>query len=138
MTDFNVIPPNAPAPVALPASQETRPENPSPRHLVVVMTRPVRAEDKAGPAAVIVTRFWHPRDRKWSENSFESLDHAVRLFVDETGWTLVQRQDLSGEHEHELVFEARLEDFHGPSTEQILKEVGLTPADVKELLKGDR
>ena len=86
----------------------------------------------------MLTRFWHPRDRRWSENSFESLDHALRLFVDETGWTLVQQQQLAGEHEHELIFQARVEDFQGPSTEEILKEVGLTPADVKELLDGDK
>jgi hypothetical protein len=106
------------------------------RHLVVVMTRKALPEDSA-PGAVLVTRFWHPRDRRWSENFFESLDHALRLFIDETGWTLIQKQSLAGEHEHELIFRARTEDFQGPSTEEILKEVGLTPADVKELLKGE-
>jgi hypothetical protein len=109
---------------------------PVPRHLVVVITRGVRPEDRA-PGALLITRFWHPRDRRWSENSFESLDHAIRLFTDESGWTLVQQQKLAGEQEHELIFEARTIDFQGPSTEQILQEVGLTPADVKELLKGE-
>ena len=101
------------------------------------MTRKATPEDQS-PGAVLVSRFWHPRDRRWSENFFESLDHAIHLFVDETGWQLVQQQQLGDEHEHELIFQARIQDFQGPSTEEILKEVGLTPADVKELLEGDR
>ena len=116
------------APVAPPEAGE--------RHLVVVMTRKAQPKDSA-PGAVLVSRFWHPRDRRWSENFFESLDHAIRLFVDETGWTLLQKQALAGEHEYELIFQARKKDFQGPSTEEILKDVGLTPADVKELLEGD-
>lgn len=123
-------------PVPLTQVAAPREENAG-RHLVVVMTRKARAKDRA-PGAVMVSRFWHPRDRRWSENFFESLDHAIRLFVDETGWTLVQQQRLFSEHEHELIFQAQLEDFQGPSTEEILKEVGLTPADVKELLEGER
>lgn len=121
-----------PAPLPAPVA----PREASERHLVVVMTRKVRPDDSA-PGALLVSRFWHPRDRRWSENSFESLDHALRLFVDETGWTLVQKQALAGEHEYELIFQARKTDFQGPSTEEILKDVGLTPADVKELLDGE-
>lgn len=121
-------------PVPLTSPKPVATEPPGRRHLAVVTTRRVRPDDKAGPSAVLVTRFWHPRDREWSENFFESLEHAIRLFVDETGWTLLQQQDLAGEHEHELIFEAKEEDFQGPSTEEILKDAGLTPADVKELL----
>lgn len=102
------------------------------------MTRRVGDADEAPPAAVLLTRFWHPRDGRWSENFFESLDHALRLFVDETGWTLIQKQQLAGEHEHELIFQARIQDFQGPSTEEILMDVGLTPGDVKELLDGEK
>ena len=112
-------------------------ERPGRRHLVVVVTRAVHPADKAAASAVLVTRFWHPRDRRWSENFFESLDHAIRLFVDESGWTLLQQQSLTGDHEHELVFDARREDFAGPSTEEMLEEVGLTPDDVRELLEND-
>jgi hypothetical protein len=107
---------------------------PGRRHLVVVVTRAVRPEDEAAASAVLVTRFWHPRDRRWSENFFESLDHAIRLFVDESGWTLLQQQPLAGTHEYELIFDARQEDFTGPTTEQMLEEAGLTPSDVRELL----
>jgi hypothetical protein len=101
----------------------------------VVITRKAPPKEST-PGAVLVSRFWHPRDHRWSENFFESLDHAIRLFVDETGWILLQKQALAGEHEYELIFQARMKDFQGPSTEEILKDVGLTPADVKELLEG--
>ena len=66
-----------------------------------------------------------------------AADQAGTL-LDETGWTLIQQQALAGEHEHELIFQARAEDFQGPSTDEILKDVGLSPSDVKELLEGDR
>jgi hypothetical protein len=103
-------------------------------HWVVVMTRPLRPEDKVPPGTTLVTRFWHPRDRCWTENAFESLDHAIRLFVDESGWVLRQQQALDNPEAHELLFEARREDFSRPSTEQMLQEVGLTPEDVADLL----
>jgi hypothetical protein len=104
-------------------------------HWVVVTTRPVKAGETVPPGAVLLTRFWHPRDHRWSENAFESLDHALRLFVDESGWVLRQQQALEGPEAHELIFEARREDFSRPSTEQMLQEVGLTPQDVAKLLK---
>jgi hypothetical protein len=104
-------------------------------HWVVVITRSAKEGEKVPPGAVLLTRFWHPRDHCWSENAFESLDHALRLFVDESGWVLRQQQALDGPHAHELIFEARREDFSRPSTEQILQDVGLTPQDVAKLLK---
>ena len=82
-----------------------------------------------------MTRFWHPRDHKWNENVFDSLDHALRLFVDESGWLLRQQQSLDAPGAHELIFEARREDFSRPSTEQILHEVGLSPEEVANLLE---
>ncbi|MEP6573265.1 MAG: hypothetical protein ABJD11_11245 [Gemmatimonadota bacterium] len=103
-------------------------------HLVVVTTRAIQPTDAAASGAVLSSRFWHPRDRRWSENFFESLEHALRLFVEESGWLLRQQQELDGPHAHELIFEARREDFRGPSTEEMLEEIGLTPGDVKQLL----
>jgi hypothetical protein len=67
---------------------------------------------------------------------FESLDHALRLFVDESGWVLQQQQPLDAPEAHELIFEARREDFSRPSTEQMLQEVGLSPDEVAKLLDG--
>jgi hypothetical protein len=104
-------------------------------HLVVVTTRAVVPADSAPPSAVLVARFWHPSLRRWSENSFESLEHAIHLFVDESGWALRQQQALDTPHAFELIFEARREDFSRPSTEAMLEDVGLTPQDVADLLE---
>jgi hypothetical protein len=125
----------ASAPAIETSPDPTRSERSGRVHWVVVMTRPVQAGDQVPAGAMLFTRFWHPRDRRWSENAFESLDHAIRLFVDESGWVLRQQQDLDGPQLHELIFEARREDFSRPSTEQMLQEVGLTPQDVAKLLK---
>jgi hypothetical protein len=116
------------------APDPLRSERPGRVHWVVVTTRAPQVEDKAPHGTTLLTRFWHPRDHCWSENAFESLDHALRLFVDESGWVLRQQQALDGPETHELIFEARREDFSRPSTEQMLQEVGLTPEDVADLL----
>ena len=110
-------------------------ERPGRMHLVVVMTRGIQPADKVLPGSTLVTRFWHPRDHKWNENVFDSLDHALRLFVDESGWVLRQLQALDAPGAHELIFEARREDFSRPSTEQILHEVGLSAEEVANLLE---
>lgn len=103
-------------------------------HWVVVLTRKVEATDKVPPGSMLITRFWHPRDHKWSENVFDSLDHAVRLFVDESGWVLRQQQALDLPQAYELIFEARREDFSRPSTAEILEDVGLSREDVAKML----
>lgn len=126
--------PGRPAPAYETAPDPMRSERPGRIHWVVVMTRAPTLEDKAPAGTTLLTRFWHPRDRCWSENAFESLDHALRLFVDESGWVLRQHQPLDAPQAHELLFEARREDFSRPSTEQMLQEVGLTPEDVADLL----
>ena len=123
------------APLLETAPDPLRSERSGRVHWVVVMTRPPGLQDKVPNGTLILTRFWHPRDHRWSENAFESLDHALRLFVDESGWVLRQQQALDGPQLYELLFEARREDFSRPSTEQMLQEVGLTPQDVAKLLK---
>ena len=127
--------PEAPVPALEAAPDPLRTERSGRVHWVVVVTRQVQPGDQVPAGATLLTRFWHPRDHRWSENAFESLDHAIRLFVDESGWVLRQQQALDGPHRHELIFEARREDFSRPSTEQMLQEVGLTPQDVAKLLK---
>ena len=127
-------PSEEPVPVLETAPDPLRSERSGRVHWVVVRTRALSEEDRAPAGMVLMTRFWHPRDHRWSENAFESLDHALRLFVDESGWVLRQQQALDGPHAHELIFEARREDFSRPSTEQMLKEVGLDPQDVAKLL----
>jgi len=120
-------PETSPAPV--------RSHRPGRVHLVVVMTRAVTAAGQAPPGAVLVARFWHPSLRQWSETPFESLEHALHLFVDESGWVLRQQQALDGPHAFELIFEARREDFSRPSTEAMLQDVGLSAEDVADLIE---
>ena len=116
------------------AADPLRTERPGRVHWVVVMTHRVEAPEGGEGAPTIHTRFWHPRDHRWSENIFDSLDHALRLFVDESGWVLRQHQTLDLPDAHELIFEARREDFSRPSTAEMLEEVGLTREDVAKLL----
>jgi hypothetical protein len=123
-----------PAPAVEAAADPLQTERPGRVHWVVVVTRGVKSTDKVPPGSTLVTRFWHPRDHKWSENVFDSLDHALRLFVDESGWVLRQQQALDAPEAHELIFEARREDFSRPSTEELLQEVGLSPEEVANLL----
>jgi hypothetical protein len=123
-----------PAPVLEPAPRLLESDRPGRVHWVVVRTRPPRAGESVPAGTVLVTLFWHPRDHRWNENAFESLDHAIRLFVDESGWVLRQQQALDGPNVYELIFEARREDFSRPSTEQMLEDVGLSPQDVAKLL----
>jgi hypothetical protein len=124
----------SPAPVLEPAPRLLESDRPGRVHWVVVRTRSPMAGENVPAGTVLVTQFWHPRDHQWNENAFESLDHAIRLFVDESGWVLRQQQALDGPNVYELIFEARREDFSRPSTEQMLEDVGLSPQDVAKLL----
>ena len=129
---------DAPAEAArLPATSEHPEQTAAPArlHLVVVTTRAIGPAEPALPGAVLRTRFWHPRDRRWSENDFESLEHARRLFVDESGWVLRQEQGLDVPLAHERIFESRRIDCTRPTKEQILRAVGMSPESVTEMLE---
>jgi hypothetical protein len=91
-------------------------------HLVVVTSRALDAEATRAENA-LRTRFWHPRDRRWSENDFESLEHARALFEKESGWVLRQEQTLDAPLAVEWIFEAHRKDFDVASTEQILEDI---------------
>lgn len=104
-------------------------------HLVVVVTRAAAPKDQAPPGAKLIARFWHPSLHRWSETPFESLEHALHLFVDESGWVLRQQQALDEPHAFELVFEARREDFSRPSAEAMLQDVGLSAEDMSALIE---
>jgi hypothetical protein len=124
----------APVPAPAPAGAPAGVDPPGRSHLVVVSTRALAKGEVAAAGAVIRTRFWHPRDRRWSENDFESLEHARRLFIEESGWVLRQEQPLDAPLAYELIFEAHRADFTRASQEEILREVGLTPEGVNQLL----
>lgn len=125
----------APSPSIAPAPDPLAPEPGGRAHLVVVTTHAAeKGSDAEIHGSVLVTRFWHPRDRAWAEHHFESLEHAARLFVDESGWQLLQQQALGAPHAHELIFQARRADFARPSTEDILREIGLTPEGIARMM----
>ena len=103
-------------------------------HLVVVMTRALDSGESAPPGSSLRTRFWHPRDQRWSENDFESLEHARNLFEKESGWVLRQAQVLDDPLACEWIFEAHRLDFARSSKEEILRDIGLTPDGVNRML----
>jgi hypothetical protein len=122
------------APLPSAAEHPERNEVPSRVHLVVVTTRSLDGGAAGSSGHVLRTRFWHPRDHRWSENDFESLEHVLRLFIDESGWVLRQEQALDAPLTHELIFEAHRIDFTRSSKEQILRDIGLTPDSVNRML----
>jgi hypothetical protein len=125
----------APVPLPAPAGAPEVLDAPQRKHLVVVTTRALAQGESSIQGALLRTRFWHPRDHRWNENDFESLEHAKRLFIEESGWVLRQEQSLIAPLAFELIFEAHRVDFTRPSQEQILRDVGLTPESVNRMLQ---
>jgi hypothetical protein len=104
-------------------------------HLVAVTTRALTKEDDARPGAVVRERFWNPHAHRWSETDFDSLEELRRRHIEESGWELLQEQQLDGPMTVELIFKAHRIDFARPSREQVLRDFGLTPDDVNHLLE---
>jgi hypothetical protein len=128
-------PGTAAVPAVAPAERAAVNDAPRRVHFVVVTTRPAPAADPA-EAPLFLTRFWHPRDRRWCEQRFASLEHALHLFVDERGWVLRQQQALDGPDRYELIFEAPRATFAQASGAELLEdEVGLSPRDVAEMVE---
>jgi hypothetical protein len=121
-----------PLPVPDPQPSAVTPESGRRFHLVVVRTRPADPSS----AGEIVARHWHPGRRAWQEQTFESPEHAMHLFVEENGWELRQQQPLDRPGCEELIFAAGVEDLDQPSArELLLEEVGLTPEDAEAMLE---
>jgi hypothetical protein len=120
----------------LPAVAEQPTESlPSTRtHLVTVVTRALGEEDGAEPGARLRERYWNPHVRRWSEADFDSLESLRRRHINEQGWQLLQEQKLDAPLAVELIFKAHRVDFTRPSREQILRDIGMTPDDVSDLL----
>ena len=55
--------------------------------------------------------------------------------MDESGWVLRQEQALDAPLAREWIFEAHRIDFTRSSKEQILRDIGMTPDSVHQLLE---
>ena len=122
--------------VPLPAVAEQPTESlPSRRtHLVTIITRSLAEGDGAEPGATLRERYWNPHDRRWTESDFDSLESLRRRHIEEQGWELLQEQKLDTPLAVELIFKAHRVDFTRPSREQVLRDIGMTPDDVSDLL----
>jgi hypothetical protein len=122
--------------VPLPAVAEQLTESLPPQrtHLVTIVTRALVDGDGAEPGATLRERYWNPHDRRWCETDFDSLEALRRRHIEEQGWELLQEQSLEAPLAVELIFKAHRVDFTRPSREQILRDIGLTPDDVSDLL----
>jgi hypothetical protein len=121
-----------PLPAVVPQPTESLP--PRRTHLVTVVTRGLAETDGAEPGASLRERYWNPHEQRWTESDFDSLASLRRRHIDEGGWELLQEQNLDAPLAVELIFQAHRVDFTRPSREQILRDIGLTPDDVSDLL----
>ena len=104
-------------------------------HLVVVVTRALDPREVDVSGAVLRARYWNPHEHRWTETDYDSLDGLRRRHVQEEGWELLQEQPLDAPLAAELIFKAHRIDFTRPSREQILRDIGMTPDDVNQLLE---
>jgi hypothetical protein len=127
-------PPGKEVPLPAVAEQPTESLPPRRTHLVTVVTRALAEEDGAEPGATLRERYWNPHDRRWCETDFDSMESLRRRHIEEGGWELLQEQTLDAPLAVELIFKAHRVDFTRPSREQILRDIGMTPDDVSDLL----
>jgi hypothetical protein len=127
--------PAAPLPAVAEQAVETTPPRRS--HLVAVVTRALAESGREGTDADtgIRERYWNPHARRWSEADYDSLESLRHRHIDEEGWELLQEQRLDAPLAVELIFKAHRIDFTRPSREQILRDIGMTPDDVNQLLE---
>jgi hypothetical protein len=104
-------------------------------HLVVVVTHALDPSEAGDSGAVLRARYWNPHEHRWSENDYDMLESLRRRHVEEEGWELLQEQQLDAPLAAELIFKAYRVDFTRPSREQILRDIGMTPDDVSQLLE---
>jgi hypothetical protein len=117
------------------AEQPTESLPPKRSHLVVVVTRALDASEVGTSGAALRARHWNPYERRWSERDYDALESLRRGHIEEEGWELLQEQQLDAPLAVELIFRAHRIDFTRPSREQILRDIGLTPDDVNQLLE---
>jgi hypothetical protein len=125
--------PAAPKPVVAEQPAETLPRRRS--HLVAVLTRALDPSEVGDSGAVLRGRYWNPHEHRWSEHDYDTLESLRRRHIEEEGWELLQEQRLDAPFATELIFKAYRVDFTRPSREQILRDIGMTPDDVSQLLE---
>jgi hypothetical protein len=104
-------------------------------HLVAIITRALGEGEAGGSGMVLRARYWNPHAHRWSESDYESIEALHRRHVDEEGWELLQEQQLDAPLAVELIFKAHRIDFTRPSREQILRDIGMTPDEVNQMLE---
>ena len=124
-----VVPQPAVAEQPVPSGPPRRP------HFVAMTTHALDASEAGEPGATLRARYWNPHERRWNEADYDSLEGLRRRHVDEEGWELLQEQQLDVPFAVELIFKAHRIDFTRPSREQILRDIGMTPDDVSQLLE---
>jgi hypothetical protein len=117
------------------AEQPTESLPPKRSHLVVVVTRALDPSEAGDSGAALRARHWNPYERRWSERDYDALENLRRRQIEEEGWELLQEQQLDAPLAAELIFRAHRIDFTRPSREQILRDIGMTPDDVSQLLE---
>jgi hypothetical protein len=125
--------PPAPQPAVAEQPAEVLPRRRS--HLVAVVTRALDASEAGDSGAVLRARYWNPYEHRWSEHDYDTLESLRRRHIEEEGWELLQEQRLDAPLATELIFKAYRVDFTRPSREQILRDIGMTPDDVSQLLE---
>ena len=125
--------PVAPQPAVAEQPAESLPRRRA--HLVVVVTRALSASEAGDSGAVLRGRYWNPHEHRWSEHDYDTLESLRRRHTEEEGWDLLQEQPLDAPLAAELIFKAYRVDFTRPSREQILRDIGMTPDDVSQLLE---
>jgi hypothetical protein len=125
--------PTAPKPAVAEQPAESGP--PRRAHLVVMVTRALDEREVMGSGAVLRARYWNPHEHRWTQTDYVSLEVLRHRHIDEEGWELLQEQQLDAPLAVELIFKAHRVDFTRPSREQILRDIGMTPDDVNQLLE---
>jgi hypothetical protein len=123
------------APLPEVAEQPTESLPPQRAHLVVMVTRALDAGESTEAGSTLRARYWNPHMHRWIEADYASLEGLHRRHVQEEGWELLQEQALDAPLAVELIFRAHRIDFTRPSREQILRDIGMTPDDVSQLLE---
>ena len=80
-------------------------------YFLVVRTEGITETTAAPSDAVVSATYWHPADCAWQHIYHASIDLVIADVLEDTDWRLLQRVDLDGPYEHELIFSCHRSDF---------------------------